>query len=94
MEQYELNWKNYYDITQFNLWFSIAGLFILIVACFAAVKTRGLSKIGKEWMATKVSAGLCITSSLCVLGAAALVIAVVFITVVAIIAAVRALTAL
>ncbi len=81
-------------LTQFNLWFLIAGLFILVVACFAAVKTRGLSKIGKEWTATKVSAGFCITTSLCVLGAAALAIAVVFITILAIIATFRALTAL
>jgi hypothetical protein len=78
-------------LAPFGLWFSIAGLFILVVACFAAIKTRGLSSIGKGWTA-KVSAGFCITSSLCVLGAAALVMAVVFITVVAIIATIKALT--
>jgi len=77
-----------------NLWFSIAGLFILVVACFAALKTRGLNSVGKGWTAENVSAGFCITSSLCVLGLVALVLAVVFITAVAIVAAVRALTAL
>ncbi len=80
-------------LAPFGLWFSIAGLFILVVACFAAIKTRGLSRIETGWTAAKVSAGFCITSSLCVLGAAALVIAVVFLTVGAIIATVRAITA-
>ena len=79
-------------LTHLSLWLSIAGLFILIVACFAVVKTRGLNRIGKGWTATTVSAGFCITSSLCVLGAVVLVIAVVFIIIVAIIAGVKALT--
>lgn len=80
-------------LSPFGLWFSITGLFILVVACFAAIKTHGLSKIETGWTAAKVSAGFCITSSLCILGAAALVIAVVFLTVGAIIATVKALTA-
>ena len=80
-------------LAPFGLWFSIAGFFILAVACFAAIKTRGLSKIGKEWSAAKVSAGFCITSSLCVLGAVALVLAVVFIIGVAIITTIKALKA-
>jgi len=80
-------------LAPFGLWFSIAGLFILVVACFAAIKTRGLSRVETGWNAAKVSAGFCITSSLCVLGAAALIIAVVFITIVAIIAGIKALTA-
>jgi len=77
----------------FNLWFSIAGLFILVIACFAAVKTRGLSRVGKGWTAAKVGAGFCITSSLCVLGVAALVLAVAFITIAAVIAVVKSLSA-
>ena len=81
-------------LSPFGLWFSIMGLFILVVACFAAVKTRGLSRIETGWTAAKVSAGFCITSSLCILGAAALVIAVVFLTAVAVITAVKAVTAL
>ncbi len=80
-------------LAPFGLWFSIAGLFILVVACFAAIKTRGLSRMETGWTAAKVSAGFCITSSLCVLGAAALALAVVFLTVGAIIATVRAITA-
>ena len=44
-------------------------------------------------MAYKVSAGFCITSSLCVLGAAALVLAVLFIIIVVIVAGIKALTA-
>jgi hypothetical protein len=80
-------------LAPFGLWFSVAGFFILIVACFASIKTRGLSSIGNGWTAAKVSAGFCITSSLCVLGAVVLLIAVVFITVVAIVTAVSALTA-
>ena len=80
-------------LTNFNLWLMIAGLFILVIACFAAIKTRGLSRIGNGWTAAKVSAGFCITSSLCILGAVALVLAVVFIIGVAIITAIKALKA-
>jgi hypothetical protein len=81
-------------LAPFGLLYSIAGLFVLIVACFAAIKTRGLSRIDTGWTAAKVSAGFCITSTLCVLGAAALVVAVVFIVIVAIITSVKSLAAL
>jgi hypothetical protein len=81
-------------LTPFNLWFSIAGLFILVVACFAALKTRGLSRIGEGWTAAKVSAGFCITATLCTLGVVVLVIAVIFIAVVAIVTGLKALLAL
>lgn len=77
----------------FGLWYALAGLFILFTACYASIKTRGLSRIENRWTAVKVGAGFCITSSLCILGAIVLVLSVVFITVVAIIAVVRALTA-
>ena len=77
----------------FNLWFTLAGLLILVLACYAVIKTRGLTSTGQGWTAAKVGAGFCITSSLCVLGAAALVIAVVFITVLAVVSAVKLLMA-
>ena len=77
----------------FNLWFTITGALILAIACFAAVKTRGLSRMGKGWTAAKVSAGFCITATLCTLGAAVLVLAVVFIAALAVVSAVKILLA-
>jgi hypothetical protein len=88
-----LTWQRVALFCSIPLGVGLMGLFILVVACFAAIKTHGLSRIETGWTAAKVSAGFCITSSLCVLGAAALIIAVVFITIVAIIAGIKALTA-
>jgi len=76
-----------------DLWFTVSGIFVLLIACFAAVKTRGLSRMGEGWTAAKVGAGFCITSSLCVLGAVMLVLAVVFIAAAVIIFAVKGLLA-
>lgn len=77
----------------FDIWATLAGLAIIAVAVFAALRTRGLSDVGEGWTAARVGAGFCITATLCVLGAIFLALALAFIVLLGVFTAVRSILA-
>ncbi len=77
----------------FDIWATVAGLVVVVVAVFAALCTRGLSDVGEGWTAARVGAGFCITATLCVLGAVFLVLSLAFIALLGLFTAVRSILA-
>jgi len=77
----------------FDIWSMLAGLVIMGMAVFAALATRGLSRVDGGWSAARVGAGFCITATLCALGAVFMVLALVFIALLGVFIVVRSILA-
>jgi len=77
----------------FDIWATVAGLVIVAVAVFAAIATRGLSRVDGRWTAARVGAGFCITATLCALGALFMVLALAFIALLGVFTLVKSLLA-
>ncbi len=77
----------------FDMWSTLAGLVIVAVAVFAAVATRGLSRLDGGWTASRIGAGFCITATLCAFGAVFLLLALAFIVLLGVFTVVRSILA-